>query len=868
MKKVILILLCFCSLTLFAQKSQADKKFKLYEYSEAIPLFKQYLEKSPNDYEAARNLALSYRYTNNIAGSIEAYRSLLKLKEAVPEDWFDLVQLLRINENLPEARQYAVQYQQKNAGEKANNLIRSLDMHDELMSGKDNYNVINKTDQYPQSVFSPVYYQGGLMVTAENLSGAKSDWTGRGYTKLFLTDFNFTKLLPVATELMSRFNDGPASVSNNGTTIYYTTINKKSIREEDVNTSKLQISAGVLKDDKWQPADLFPFNNTSYNLAHPALRADGNMLVFSSDKPGGKGGMDLYYCSKLPDNSWSEPVNISLLNTAENEIFPTWDVSGNLYYASNGLPGLGGLDVFVSKNEGINFTSPLNLKAPVNSSYDDFSLITNNNLESGFISTNRFGSPETDDIAFFSKKEIPKPVFKPMVKINVVDKYTLTPLPYVSVTLKDDKNNTVFQGMTDPKGVLMVEDLPADNYRVQGILNDVTTTIANIGKEEFSKELIEKTITHNDPRFTLSGIVTNAHDDKPVAGVTVSCKNTDLNKTSSKITAADGKFFFQLEQASDFKVNGELKGWLSSEEIYATTKGLDRSKDLYVKIKLSMQQPAAGAVIRLDKIYYDYDKSNIKTRSAEELDRLVKLMNDFPDMKIELSSHTDSRGSDAYNQKLSQSRANSAVAYILGKGISKSRITAVGYGETRLVNGCSNGVNCTEAQHQENRRTEFEIVSCPSCPKSYLVSFNDTINGGYGYKDQQGKVVIAPGKYPMVFTDTFRIYAFVVNPEKGFVAIDRQEKVLYEVFPFDNGPDNVSDGLFRITENHKIGYADSATGLVMINPQFDCAWPFENGIARVSIDCKTLTNGEHSTWQSDHWFFVDKKGRRQTGGNQ
>jgi len=164
-------------------------------------------------------------------------------------------------------------------------------------------------------------------------------------------------------------------------------------------------------------------------------------------------------------------------------------------------------------------------------------------------------------------------------------------------------------------------------------------------------------------------------------------------------------------------VIGELQGWLSSEAEYETTKGLDRSKDLYVKIKLRMQQPDTVKPIRLDKILYDYDKCDIKPRAAEELNRLIKLMNDYPDMIIELSSHTDSRGSDAYNQKLSQCRADAAVAYILGKGILKSRIIAVGYGETRLLNGCSNGVICTEAQHQENRRTEFKIVSCPSCPK-------------------------------------------------------------------------------------------------------------------------------------------------------
>jgi len=717
MKKLILILFCFFSISLFAQKQQADKKFKLYEYSEAIPLYRQYLEKSPDDYVAEKNLALSYNYTNNIAGSIEVYQSLVNLKQAVPEDWYELVQLLRINGNIADARNYALQYQQKSKGERAENLIRSIDMYDELMSGKDNFIVVNKTASYTQSVFAPVYYLGGLLVTAENPEGAKNEWTGRGDTKLFVTDFNCSKLNPVATEIMSKYNDGPATISNDGTIMYLTTINKKSILEQDVHTSKLQISAALLKDGKWLPSDIFKFNNAGYNVAHPALRNDGTMLVFSSDKPGGKGGMDLYYCIKLPDNTWSEPVNISILNTSGNEIFPSFDAAGNLYFSSNVLPGLGGLDLFVSKTDGDNFSPPVNLKAPINSSYDDFAIATNNKLESGFISTNRFGTPETDDIAFFSRKEITKPLLKTIVKINVLDKYTSTPLPYVTVTLKDDKNNIVFQGMTDPNGILTAEELPADNYRVQGMLNEVTTTIAMIGKEEFSKELIEKTILHNDPRFTLSGIVTNSHNDLPVSGVKVSCDNTVLNKKNSKITAADGKFFFQLEQSSDFKVAGELQGWLSSEEIYETTKGLDRSKDLYVKLKLSMQQPAAGEVIRLDKIYYDYDKSDIRPRSAEELDRLVKLMNDFPDMKIELSSHTDSRGSNAYNQKLSQSRANSAVAYILSKGISESRITAVGYGESRLVNGCSDGVNCTEAQHQENRRTEFEIISCPSCPK-------------------------------------------------------------------------------------------------------------------------------------------------------
>ena len=158
----------------------------------------------------------------------------------------------------------------------------------------------------------------------------------------------------------------------------------------------------------------------------------------------------------------------------------------------------------------------------------------------------------------------------------------------------------------------------------------------------------------------------------------------------------------------------------------------------------------------------------------------------------------------------------------------------------------------------------FSVLSgCGPAIKNngYWVSFNDTITDGYGYKNQGGDIVIPPGKYLRCFTDTFRTYAIVAKPNSGFVAIDRQENVLYEVYPFDNGPDYTSEGLFRIVENNKIGYADSLTGKVVIKPQFDCALPFENGLAQVSNDCKTLTDGEHSSWINDHWYYIDKRGK-------
>jgi len=713
MKKLFCFLFCISVISLSAQKKEADSKFNLYQYSEAIPLYKDYLRKKPNDYKANKNLVLAYKFTNNIQGAIEISRTLITLTEAQPEDWYTMVQFLRISGNLSEARIYAIQYQLKAPGEKADNLIKSIDMYDVLMADKDNYELINKTAQYPQSTFSPILYQGGLIVTSEASEGEKNDWTGRGYTKLFLADLGLNSLIPFGTEVMTKFNDGPATISQDGKTLYFTSINKNTLKEEDINRRKLQITSAVLKNGKWETTEQFRFNNNKYNLAHPALSFDGKMLVFSSDMPGGKGGMDLYSVVWREDNTWSDPVNIALLNTSENELFPGFDAEGNLYFSSDGIIGLGGLDIFKAQLENGQFTIPMNLKAPINSVYDDFSLCTGTSLENGYLSTNRFGSSETDDIAYFSKKIKAVPT---VIQIKVLDKYTSIPLPYTSISLKDDKNNIVFKGMTDIDGILTIEDMPSDKYRIQGMLNDITSTADNISPDEFNKPLIEKTLTHNDPRFTLSGLTINTIGGPAVAGVTVLCENLTTHKTTSLITGEDGKFFFQLEQASDYKIYGEKPKWLSSEAIYETTKGLDRSKDLYVKITLSMQQPTVKSVIRLDKIYYDYDKCDIKPRSAEELDRLVKLMNDYPDMIIELSSHTDSRGSKVYNTQLSQCRADSALAYLVAKGISETRIFPRGYGETKPVNECIDGVECSDIKHQENRRTEFRIVTCVSCP--------------------------------------------------------------------------------------------------------------------------------------------------------
>jgi len=162
----------------------------------------------------------------------------------------------------------------------------------------------------------------------------------------------------------------------------------------------------------------------------------------------------------------------------------------------------------------------------------------------------------------------------------------------------------------------------------------------------------------------------------------------------------------------------------------------------------------------------------------------------------------------------------------------------------------------------------IHLTGCQPAPQNTTVP--DTNNADYlllaedstgvsGYRNPNGDLVIPFGKYAMCLTDTFRTHAVVLNGN-DFVVIDRQETVLYQVFKYDNGPDFSVDGLFRIMQNGKIGYADATTYAVVIQPQFDCAFPFENGVARVSNNCKTEKQGEYSIWTSDDWKAIDKQG--------
>lgn len=296
--------------------------------------------------------------------------------------------------------------------------------------------------------------------------------------------------------------------------------------------------------------------------------------------------------------------------------------------------------------------------------------------------------------------------------VTARDKFTKELLPYTDVALKDIKGNVIKTGTTNSFGVVVFDYIEPDNYTIEGVLYDIKLENNTAAKSEFKvRETLQKEILYSDTNFILKGKAVVCNTTQPISGVSVVLKNATLGEQKSTITDAKGEYIFNVKQQADYTIYGKKENYFSQIETIST-KDFNRNTTLFVKLEVCMDEADCGKSIKLKNILYDLDKYFIKEVAKKELNRLVQFMQDNPGVKIEVSSHTDSRASNEYNMTLSQNRADAAVDYVVSQGIERNRIKGVGYGESRLLNKCADGVECTEAQHQINRRTEMKVI-CP-----------------------------------------------------------------------------------------------------------------------------------------------------------
>jgi outer membrane protein OmpA-like peptidoglycan-associated protein len=316
--------------------------------------------------------------------------------------------------------------------------------------------------------------------------------------------------------------------------------------------------------------------------------------------------------------------------------------------------------------------------------------------------------PEPKKTIQKEEKVVKEPEYK--LQIKAIDKLTKQILPETEIVIKDSKGNSIQKGKTNEQGILLLEKIVPNDYVIEGVLNTIALEPVSVKKSQFiANKTLEKEIVYANSGILLKGKALICNTNEPLVGATVFLKNTQDGSEKTMITDALGEFNFVIQPNFEYSIYGKKENYFSQNEIIKPNQ-YNRNVELTLNTQFCMEKVDCDKAIKLQNILYDLDKFFLREESKVELNRLVQFMNDNPLVKVELSSHTDSRGSSKYNQNLSQNRANSAVDYLISQGVAKERLKAIGYGESKLLNECSDKVKCSEEQHQMNRRTEMKVI--------------------------------------------------------------------------------------------------------------------------------------------------------------
>ena len=537
--------------------------------------------------------------------------------------------------------------------------------------------------------FSPTFLEDGILFISTNPVNKRFKVKDIRIDKNIMSIFRSTRdeegklqtPVPFAIELLSTVHEGPLTFNRTAESMFFTRNNlkgKKAIKGKD-GIVKLQIYTAQRMDNVWKNVEKLSFNDKNSNAAHPSISVENNELYFASDRPGGQGGMDLYVSIKSGD-TWGEPINLGpKVNTEGDDVFPFIHADGTLYFSSKGAGKEADLDLFTTKKADGEWGNPKNMGAPFNSGQDDFGIIIDRDKRNGYFSSNRGGGIGGDDIySFYALNGLEKnveevPDFEKTVTIIVKDNESGAIIEEAIVTYMKLDELTLGRAITgisnseekDPNDLVL--KLPIDENAKTG-LTDFNGEIPLRLKSGSYVIKVEKTGMQSKQ------IALNSQSD--IQEYTILLSEFDPTKTNNG-------------NGSKNNTNSENESF--GEEGVVTT----------------IQE---GTIIELPNIYYNFNDASIRPDAQTDLSSLADFLIQYPTTEIELISHTDSRGSDRYNNRLSQRRAENAVNFLIKKGINRNRLVPIGNGETQLRNTCNDLTTCSEADHQFNRRTEVKIT--------------------------------------------------------------------------------------------------------------------------------------------------------------
>ncbi|THD69244.1 flagellar motor protein MotB [Robertkochia marina] len=634
------LLLVFCVMLLHAQDrrlQKADESYDELNYSKATRLYEGVVQRGHQTPDVYERLANAYYFIADYENAAAYYDQLFAINpDPDPELYFRFAQSLKTvgDYNRSDAIMNAL-YQKNKMDARARLLKLRKNYRQEIRRQKDRFTLKKIKGNTVHSEFGLTWYGDEVVFTSTRDTGGaaknRHGWDASYFQEIYrarpdTASGNLEEIRKFSSAINSRYHESSAAFSADGQRIYFTRNNTdgKKLRKDKDGITRLKIlTAERLPDGGWTEPVPVSFSDDGWTVAHPALSPDGKTLYFASDMPGTKGASDIFAVAVKEDGSFGIPQPLQgVVNTEGRETFP-FVANGKLYFASDGHPGLGGLDIYEAELLDPYIVGRVNnLGHPVNTRRDDFSILTDSTGQFGYIASNRWGGIGADDVyAIKANDDIID------VEGIIVDLESAEPIEDARVTLYKDEE-AIDSTLTDHKGGYLFENVKNDGeLRVEA--------------------------------------------DKP-------------NYTTEKLDVdRDGKYYdLGLKPALEDLVRRDLL-----------------------------------EVLDFNDIYFDFDRAAIRPDAQTELDKIAGYLLKNAKLTLEILSFTDSRGTRAYNQKLSERRAASTAKYLIAKGVDASRIKAVGLGERHLETNCPDGVKCTKEEHQLNRRSEFYISNQPEREK-------------------------------------------------------------------------------------------------------------------------------------------------------
>lgn len=730
MKKLILLTLFisitadgFCQSTnistlLLPNKKKADHLYATKAYRNALEIYLRITEKNSSDIYSKQQIADCYLRLNDPVSAEFWYKSLVQDPDVFPTAKLKLAEVLCMNRKYLEALALLKHIDKKKADSvKINKQIKFIEdiqyyLRDSLLYIIGNIEHLNSS----YSEFGATYYKSSKVVFSstrdydqyikhKSLSAPTEE---ESLTNLLVaeqsitSDFGEIKLF-MSNHLRTSFHDGPIVFYDNYSKAAFTQSNfsrKKGVEDANGSVNLKLYLADVGAATSLKNVKPFSLNNDGYSVGHATFTVDGTKIYFASTHPLGYGGSDIYF-SKLINGEWADPTNAgSTVNSSGDELYPHLENDSTLFFTSNGHGGFGGLDIYLSNLRRGKFSTAQNLGYSVNSSYDDFSLITDSTGRVGFFASNRPGGKGDDDLyRFIAMKYFLQGQTRDRNSNSII-------VPGTKVTLKNEQGLVVDSITSDSQGNFHL-DLPFEMDLVisaekkgYDILEDIgfSTRGLTFGIDSLLLPMWKHAL------FAKGRIFSN-ETQSLLPGAIVLRKDLTTQKTDTVVVSSSGEYVFLVLPNHKYSIEAQKKGFITNGFKLDT-------HDLYEGELLND--------IVLEEIYiekatplFDLNKSNIRPEAFTSLNKVVRTLKRYKTTTLNIGAHADSRGSKEYNKRLSAKRAETVVQYFTNKGIVRSRIYSQAFGEELILNHCSDGVECNEEDHSQNRRVEIKVQNAP-----------------------------------------------------------------------------------------------------------------------------------------------------------